>query len=427
MKPLPVTPVEPRQQTIQRYQSLLREKSPDRGRILLDQMTILDLDQTMSEMLGTDRQALAGHHIGRLFPLRDCLRLCLVSLFRAFASGGPLVEQLVTAAGDELPAEWRFRLLQRSEISAIYLAEVRPLGRRMPPLQSLLHAMTRSGRHLEFLRDGYRTVTRTRSTFPMWRSAELEIQSNCNLNCTWCPRFKDRSGVRKDPKGRHVDQRMPDRQFYSLIDQLAELGYRGTLKKHRLSEAFLDGRYEKFTRYVRENSGMAQWEDTNGAVLAKSPDLCRRLDGVVDGLNIGLYDAQSADELNDEIARWKSRFRKTTVRFSVPQWNCTIRANASDSVDRSLADPVYLDFPCPQPYHFLMIRYDGDFGMCCGDDQGELNLGNAFERPLRDLYWSPRRLSMARTLARPGGRKKVGAPCATCLEGTVSSHLLLDA
>ncbi len=135
----------------------------------------------------------------------------------------------------------------------------------------------------------------------------------------------------------------------------------------------------------------------------------------------------SSDDMKIEIETWKKRFRKTRVCFSVPQWNCTIRARASDSVDKSLAHPVYHDFPCPQPYHFLMIRYDGVCGMCCGDDYGEFKLGNAFDTPIRDLYWSPERMAIARTLSRPGGRKKVGSPCASCLEGTVSAHLMQDA
>ncbi len=427
MGPPPVTPVEPRRQTIDKYRSLLRKNSASTGRVLLDQMTILDLDETMSEMFGIHREAYAGHHIARLFPLRNCMRLCLFSLLRALSSGNPIIENLLTPQGDEVPTEWSFRILQRSEINTIYLAEVKPLGRRLPPLRSLLHTLAQPGRHIEFLRDGYRTFTRTGSTFPMWRSAELEIQSNCNMDCFFCPRFKDRSGIRKDPAGRNVIEQMPDKKFYSLINQLAQLDYRGVLKKHRLSEPFLDKRYEMFTLYVREKSGMSQWEDTNGAVLAQNPELCQRLDGLVDGLTIGLYDIYTAGELNREIEVWKSRFRKTRVCFSVPQWNCTIRARASDSVDRSLAHPVYHDFPCPQPYHFLMIRYDGVCGMCCGDDYGEFKLGNAFETPIRDLYWSPERMAIARTLSRPGGRKKVGSPCASCLEGTVSAHLMQDA
>jgi len=91
----------------------------------------------------------------------------------------------------------------------------------------------------------------------------------------------------------------------------------------------------------------------------------------LDGLIIGLYNVYTAAELNQEIETWKKRFKKTSIRFSVPQWKCTMRSNVTDRVDMSLADSLYYDFPCPQPYHFLMIRYDGVFGMCCGDDQVE--------------------------------------------------------
>ena len=40
-------------------------------------------------------------------------------------------------------------------------------------------------------------------TIPMWSRIAIEIQSDCNRDCYFCPRYADRSGIRKNQKGKH--------------------------------------------------------------------------------------------------------------------------------------------------------------------------------------------------------------------------------
>lgn len=57
-------------------------------------------------------------------------------------------------------------------------------------------------------------VLRKTSGFPIWSNLEIDIQSACNRDCEFCPRYHDRSGIRKDAHGRPIRVKMPSEQVY---------------------------------------------------------------------------------------------------------------------------------------------------------------------------------------------------------------------
>ncbi len=238
--------------------------------------------------------------------------------------------------------------------------------------------------------------------FPIWTNLEIDIQSACNRDCEFCPRYHDRSGVRKDAQGNQIIQKMPTDQVYRIIDQASSLHFKGKVKLHRLSEGLLDTRYLEFARYIK-SKGLILWEDTNGDVLRKNHDLCTQIDGLIDHLTIGLYDYKSEQEKQQEMTFWRGRFQKTELAFSLPPEYCTVR-QGSKVYFQVPKDPTVLELPCNQPTYFLQIRYDGNVSLCCEDDGCHFDLGNAFEQSLVELWWSAKHIQIAKTLAKPGGR-----------------------
>ena len=157
---------------------------------------------------------------------------------------------------------------------------------------------------------------------------------------------------------------------------------------------------------------MKLFDDTNGDVLRKKPHLISLLDGIVYGFCIGLYDVKTEREKHAEMDYFRLAFKKTIIRFSLPQEACLIRQNTK-IYDDFEKDPEVLNLPCTQPQNFLHIRYDGNISLCCEDDQCNFNLGNAFEKSIKDIWWSDKHLMLARELAKPGGRHKFTV-CNTC-------------
>jgi MoaA/NifB/PqqE/SkfB family radical SAM enzyme len=245
----------------------------------------------------------------------------------------------------------------------------------------------------------------------MWSSLEIDLQSACNRDCVFCPRYLDRSGVRKDAKGRPINQQMPSRQVYRIIAQAQALRFHGVIKLHRLSEPLLDHRYLEFATYIKAK-GLSLKDDTNGDVLRRNHELCAQLDGLVDHLTIGLYDYRTEAEKQQEIIFWRSQFKKTRLDFSLPNEHCIIR-QGSKVYSEVAKNAEALQLPCNQPSYFLHIRYDGNVSLCCEDDGCQFGLGNAFADSLVAIWWSYKHIKTARALNRAGGRHQFSL-CSQC-------------
>ena len=204
---------------------------------------------------------------------------------------------------------------------------------------------------------------------------------------------------------------MPGAQVHRIIDQAADLGYRGKVKLHRLSEGLLDNRYAKFARHINKR-GMLLVDDTNGDVLRKNDGLCAELDGVVHEFRIGLYDYRNEEEREEEKSFWMERFTRTRVSFSLPREACVVR-QGSGIYPSAPKNADELEQLCYQPFFFFLIRYDGEVSLCCDDDQCNFGLGNVFSQSLEEIWWSPGRLAIAEDLSVPGGRRKYGL-CRQC-------------
>jgi radical SAM protein with 4Fe4S-binding SPASM domain len=264
-------------------------------------------------------------------------------------------------------------------------------------------------------------VLRKTSGFPIWSNLEIDIQSACNRDCEFCPRYHDRSGIRKDAYGRQIMVKMPSEQVYQFIAQASRLGFKGKIKLHRLSESLLDKRYLEFAQYIKAK-GLRLCENTNGDVLRKNEALCAQLDGLIEHLTIGLYDYHNEQEKQTEMAYWRSKFKQTEVAFSIPPENCTIRQGAQVYLE-VMKNPAALDLPCTQPKRMMLIRYDGNVSLCCEDDGCHFDLGNAFEQSLQEIWWSYKHIKIAKTLEKPGGRHRFKR-CSQCYNGQERVNLL---
>lgn len=257
------------------------------------------------------------------------------------------------------------------------------------------------------------TLARHRGRWPLWESLEIDLHALCNRDCVFCPRHGDRSGVRKLADGTPVTTAMPTQRVRAILDEAAALGYRGPVRLHRLSEPFLDDRYVDIARQVKAR-GMLLFEETNGDPLRHDDTLVEQLDGLLDGLCVGLYDYRDEAHKIDQMLYWRRRFHRTPVTFSLPLEDCALRAGSAPlDDDRFPRDPRALATPCFQPATKLLIRYDGQLSLCCEDDRCAHDLGNAFEQSLAALWWSPRRVELARQLARRNGRQAIPI-CSRC-------------
>ncbi len=265
--------------------------------------------------------------------------------------------------------------------------------------------------HLYPSRVNIKHIIRYKTFFPMWDSCEIEISSFCNRDCIFCPRYMDRSGIRKDKDGRKVNKKLSTQKVLDIIDQLERIGFKGPLRFGRLSEALLDTRYLEFARYAR-SKGLFLSEPTNGDVLRKNPKLCCELDGLVKHLTIGIYDYKDENEKKELMEWFKQRFKKTEIGFSFPNEICVVRQGSKVYSD-ILENRSDLKKPCILIDRKLLIRYDGEVSLCCEDDNCTFGLGNVFQQNIDEIWWSKKHLMIRANLSKRDGKLKYRL-CRSC-------------
>ena len=250
--------------------------------------------------------------------------------------------------------------------------------------------------------------------FPIWETVEIDINSLCNRDCYFCPRFNDRSGIRKDEFGNKINKKMPTENVYYIIDELSRLRYSGRITFHRLSEPLLDSRYPEFVKYAKEK-GMVVVDHTNGDVLRENVELCKLLDGLVDTFVVGLYDYKTGSEREELKEYWLNKFQKTEIKFSTPIEQPEIRIN-SKIYSETKKNKNIINLPCARRMSGLLIRYDGEVQLCCDDDACEFNLGNVFNQSLEEIWWSKKHIKIINDLQKPMSRHNHKL-CSKCYKG----------
>ncbi len=251
-----------------------------------------------------------------------------------------------------------------------------------------------------------------KNKIPQWNRVEIEIQSFCNRKCSFCPRYYDRTGIRKDENGKPVKKKMPSEKVYAIIDWLFDYGYKGIIRFHRLSEPLIDKRYKDFAKYAF-SKGMKIKEHTNGDILRKNKELCEELDGCIDTLTIGLYNYKNYKQKQEQIKFWNKRFNKTKIKFSLPLEYTNIRQNSKIYNKQKKNDQILAE-PCPQNrLKVFLIRYDGEVSLCCQDDGCEFKLGNVFTNSISDIWYSNKHTEIFNKLLKPNSRKKYKL-CSSC-------------
>jgi len=239
---------------------------------------------------------------------------------------------------------------------------------------------------------------------PLWSIFLLETQSYCNLRCPNCQRNTEPTKSRFRG-GQPIKEQMPTEKVRDLIDQAAELGYRGIVLFCYYNEPMCDPRLVSFVKYARRK-GMLPKVATNGTLLTDA--LCKQLDGVIDGIVIGVANRKPRDY-------WLARFRRTrrvSVFINRPgAWSITHFSPQKGRLQAAIRKNI--NAPCHIPRTRLIIGYDGEMCLCCDDLSHNFDLGNAFEQSIEELWWSEKHVKIIRTLSVAGGRLKYPY-CRTC-------------
>jgi len=265
--------------------------------------------------------------------------------------------------------------------------------------------------------------------FPL--HVDIESTNACNLRCIMCPRnfMTEKIGY------------MEWALFEKIIDEGAEyqlpsikLNYRGEPLLHpRLPEMVAYAKKKGIIEVQFNTNGLSLNEKKTGELLDAGLD---RMIFSVDGATKETYERIRTGSnyervVNNIKALVKTRNERGLKRPLVRVQMVKMKENEHEIEDflkmwMPVANRVAISierepmgvrkevehFPCPQIWQRLMVCWDGEVRMCCGDWEGEIVLGNANESTIYEL-WHSEKLNEIRQLHSQGRFNEIPV-CARC-------------
>jgi len=265
---------------------------------------------------------------------------------------------------------------------------------------------------------------------------DIESTSACNLRCIMCARnfmqeeLENKIGYMKWGL------------FKKIIDEASEHGL-PSIKLNYRGEPLLHPDLEKMVRYAKDAGVIEVQFNTNGLLLTE--ERARSLIGA--GLDRIIFSFDGATKETYEKIRTGSNYetvvnnvknlvrlrdgmglnrpcvRVQTVRMPetegeidqyVKMWKPVAnRVGIIRKRDRDKAVKAGMEaFPCPQIWQRMMICWDGETRMCCGDWGGMYVIGDANKESVYDM-WHGKKLGYVRRCHLKGESEKI-LVCARC-------------
>ncbi|MFH1479047.1 MAG: radical SAM/SPASM domain-containing protein [Candidatus Omnitrophota bacterium] len=241
------------------------------------------------------------------------------------------------------------------------------------------------------------------------REIELETHAFCNRRCVFCPNASiDRLDKAKV---------LPEATFKKIIDELSDLGYKGSIRFHRFNEPLgLDIIFDRI-KYAREKlPNVLLGFHSNGDYVTSG--VIDRLEEIgMNFLHISLYidynipyfklRKSAVDQSNryfkkrglkairlkagENLTRYRIITKKMDVTLFVP--NIRLQGNDRGGYLEELHKKKPRVSPCVSPFRGLYIDWTGDVLPCCnlrGDIelQKKFIMGNIKDHSLEEVYFS---------------------------------------
>lgn len=254
-------------------------------------------------------------------------------------------------------------------------------------------------------------------------SLQLEVTNRCNMKCPMCP-------VNREMKRKRGD--MDFDKFRKLVDENPEIEYYLLMN---WGEPLLHPRFFDMVRYVRLRGGRPLFT-TNGALLTDKT-MREMIGSGVDRVTISMdgigdtYEhirgrpyAEIEEKINRLIEMRDELKSPMAVDLNLVVFDET-ENDVAGFMDqwKGKADRVQIQprisfsgkrkTRCKEPWRGnVIVLWDGTVVPCCVDYDGAMPLGNAFEKPLREIMNG----GPARRLRSLHNRGLFIGPCETCSE-----------
>jgi len=226
----------------------------------------------------------------------------------------------------------------------------------------------------------YKEYFQEHHTFPRFSQVLLEIRTDCNRKCSFCPHaFTQR-------EFKEIEWEV----FEKIIQNLVHLGFSGRIAFFINNEPLLDKRLLKMITYARKASGRFFLDvNTNGLLL--TVDLVDKFFSAgLDNINIDDYRSdrdQFPDKWSPNVQKVVTAYKDNPKLHYYPRRTDEVLSNRAGNVPRNKRKSSTKAF-CSYPFRKLAISPYGDVILCCADYLHEVKFGNVMNENLEDIWHS---------------------------------------
>ena len=258
-----------------------------------------------------------------------------------------------------------------------------------------------------------------------FKHIRIEINSDCNRRCLFCPRSQDTTRWKLSPKGRPalIDLKMTNELVFSILEQNVMQGFKASVGFDFYNEPTLDDRLFLFLEKAKDLNCPTEIV-TNGDTIKKDDKYAVEFFKRVDFANISLYDYKDMKGRKDLIKWWEKYLSSLNIpssqyRLVGEYFNFGNRAGTVDRRDKFMSgahldSKVPLKANCRKIHSKMNIRYDGEVPICCEDALVQYSLGNVNNNTLEEI-WYGEKMKRATELLSQGKRSDI-VPCNKCVK-----------
>jgi len=197
----------------------------------------------------------------------------------------------------------------------------------------------------------------------------IELTSDCQLSCSYCPRPR-------------LSHHLPFELFKKIVDEASSFGHR-SFSLHLFGEPLLYPRIIESIQYLKQR-GHTVILTTNGLLLERLFNELRGVDKIIWSYKEGV-------KVPEELKKWKN----FTVRFFDKEdksWprresrsfhNYGGQPHLQKFIVQSTEIPRY---PCYHPFLAPGVRANGDIVICCADPEGKSVVGNISNMTMAEAW-----------------------------------------
>lgn len=203
---------------------------------------------------------------------------------------------------------------------------------------------------------------------------EIEINSNCNLACSYCP----------NSEHERIEQgNMKKELFSKIIDQLAKIGFRGKLAFDFYNEPTLSPNFYNFMREAKDKlPGVFIEIYSNGTKITKVEDVKKLLSSGVDKFIVTKHEGIKELRLEGLV----NELNPTERDYFVIREHEELRLSNRGGILTSIYDGGTLASPCQIPSLITTITLEGNVLPCFEDFNQKNVMGNVNNESILDIW-----------------------------------------